>query len=149
MPETSYWLDLCTVETWEKFRQAGGEQGGFRDDRWETAQRINRGDYLLSYLIGVSRWVGLLEVTGEASRDQPPRWEDDAFPVRVPVKVRIALTRQTGIPIKDMKDRLSIFQGLANPHAWTGKLRRPLTKWTESDGRAIVAALEQARADSV
>jgi hypothetical protein len=85
MPET-YWLDLCTVETWEKFRQAGGKHAGFRDDRWETAQRINCGDYLLSYLIGVSRWIGQLEVTGEASRAQPPRWEGDAFPVRLPVK---------------------------------------------------------------
>jgi hypothetical protein len=144
MPET-YWLDLCTVETWEKFRQAGGKHAGFRDDRWETAQRINCGDYLLSYLIGVSSWIGQLEVTGEASRAQPPRWEGDAFPVRLPVKVRIALTPKTAVPIKEMKERLSIFQGLANPNAWTGKLRRPLTKWTQSDGQAVVARWSKLR----
>jgi hypothetical protein len=93
----------------------------------------------------VSKWVGLLKVTGRAYDDQS-RIEDELFPVRLPVEVVVALTRQTGVPIKDMEDQLSIFE---NPAGWTGKLRQSLTKWTEPDGVAITTALEKAQADLV
>jgi hypothetical protein len=149
MPEISYWLDLFSHKTWSEFLQAGGTVSGFRESRWKTAQRINPGDYFLCYLTGVSRWIGLLEVTGRAYRDESPVWEDDPFPVRFSVKVLIALRPEIAIPIIEMRDRLSIFTDLTNPHAWTGRLRGSPARWTKSDGLAVVAALEQAQADPV
>jgi EVE domain len=123
VPDISYWLDVFSHKTWSEFLQAGGTVSGFRESRWKTAQRINPGDYFLCYLTGVSRWIGLLKVTGKAYRDEAPIWEDDPFPVRFPVKVLIALRPETAVPIIEMRDRLSIFKDLANPHAWTGRLR--------------------------
>ena len=91
----------------------------------------------------------LLKVTGKAYRDEAPIWEDDPFPVRFPVKVLIALRPETAVPIIEMRDRLSIFKDLANPHAWTGRLRGSPAKWTKADGLAVVKALEQAKAEPV
>jgi hypothetical protein len=59
----SYWLDLFTGSTWQEFLDAGGGVSGFRERRWRTVQQIKPGDYLLCYLTGISRWIGLLEVT--------------------------------------------------------------------------------------
>ena len=39
------------------------------------------GDYFLCYLAGVSRFIGVLEVTSEAFRDASPIWEEKSFPV--------------------------------------------------------------------
>jgi hypothetical protein len=93
--ERAYWLDLFSHKTWTEFLKAGGTVTGFRDSRWRTAQRIAIGDYFLCYLTGVSRWIGMLQVTGKPFQDDSPIWADDVFPVRVPVSVLIALEPDT------------------------------------------------------
>jgi hypothetical protein len=97
--ETAYWLDLFSHKTWTEFLKAGGAVTGFRESRWRTAQRISPGDYFLCYLTGVSRWVGLLEVTGKAFHDDSPIWADDPFPVRLPVKLVVSLEPDAAVPI--------------------------------------------------
>jgi hypothetical protein len=62
----NYWLDLFTYQTWNEFLTAGGQVSGFRQSRWRTVQQMQAGDILLCYLTGISRWIGLLEVTGPA-----------------------------------------------------------------------------------
>jgi hypothetical protein len=103
MAERGYWLDLFTPQTWEEFINSGGTVSGFRDKRWAYVQKIQKGDYLLCYLTGVGRWVGILEVTSaKAFRDQTPIWKDDIFPCRLKVKVIVAphsrLPNRTPIP---------------------------------------------------
>jgi hypothetical protein len=65
MAGRNYWLDLFTAVTWQEFLQAGGKVSGFRESRWSTLQKIKPGDYFLCYVTGISRWIGLLEVTSE------------------------------------------------------------------------------------
>src|SRR5919108_1221068 len=85
MAARSYWLDLFTGTTWEEFLAAGADVTGFREKRWSTVQKIQPGDYLLCYLTGISRFVGLLEATSPAFRDSAPIWKDEEFPCRVRV----------------------------------------------------------------
>ena len=40
--------------------------------------------------------------------------------VRVKVKMVAELTPETAVPIKDLKDKLSIFEDLKSPNAWSG-----------------------------
>jgi hypothetical protein len=143
--ERAYWLDLFSHKTWTEFLKAGGTVTGFRESRWRTAQRITVGDYFLCYLTGVSRWIGLLEVTGEAYQDGSPIWADDPFPVRLPVKLLIALDPDTAVPILELRDHLTIFRNLSNPHAWTGALRSSPARWKSSDALVVKAALELAK----
>ncbi|MCE5316243.1 MAG: hypothetical protein LLG04_02630, partial [Parachlamydia sp.] len=134
--------DLFTGTTWEEFKKAGSSVSGFRESRWKTVQKIEKGDYLLCYLTGISRFIGVLEVTSapfkKAERDI---WQDDDFPCRFEVKPIVALTPDTAIPILEFRDRLSCFQDLKSPHAWTGHFRSSPAKWKLSDGEAVVQAL--------
>ncbi len=141
MTTRNYWLDLFTPLTWQEFLSAGGEVSGFRDSRWNTLQKVKVGDYFLCYLTGVSRWIGLLEVTSDAFRDTTTIWKDEGFPCRVKVKVIAKLTPETGIPVKEMKDRLSVFQAAGSALAWTGHFRGSPTKWKVADGEAVVNAV--------
>lgn len=148
MANQNYWLDLFTPQTWDEFQKSGGSVSGFRDSRWSTAQQIEVGDYLLCYLTGVSRWVGLLEVTSKAFKDETRIWKDEIFPCRLKVKTLAALTPETGIPVKEMRDQLSAFKSVKdNPYslAWTGKFRGSPAKWNAADGEAVVAAITDAK----
>src|SRR5687767_1776401 len=115
-----YWLNLFTGTTWTEFLSAGATVSGFRDARWSTVKLLQPGDYFLCYLTGVSRWIGVLEVTGAPYQDYEKKiWNIDAFPARVPVRVVMQLEPVYGVPILSMRDRLSMFQNASSPHAWT------------------------------
>jgi hypothetical protein len=76
----TYWLDLFTAETWQEFLDNGGDVTGFSPRRFKTVQRMKPGDLLLCYVTRVSRWVGVLEVTGDAFFDEHPIWKSQLFP---------------------------------------------------------------------
>ena len=143
MPK-QYWLDLFTWKTWQEFLKAGGEVSGFRENRWKTVQRIKPGDYLLCYLTGVSRWIGILEVTSEAFKDDSQIWEVDAFPSRVKVRLINKLEPETAVPVLDLKEKLSIFDNLKNPNSWGMLFRGSPKKLSSEDGQEIVKAIQYA-----
>ena len=64
--------------------------------------------------------VGLLEVTSEPVYDEAPIWKSDVVPSRVGVRVVLALPPEQGVPVLDMRDELTVFQGLDNPNRWQG-----------------------------
>jgi len=145
----TYWLDLFTVETWKEFQDHGSDVSGFRESRWATVQKIKPGDYLLCYLTRVSRWVGLLEVTGEPFFDEEPIWSSQAYPSRVRVRAAVALAPEQGVPVLDMREELTVFHGLDNPNRWSGPFRGSPRKWKSVDGEAVVRALQDANANPV
>lgn len=68
----NYWLNLFSGKTWEESQAAGSKISGFRQHKWTTARNIQSGDVFLCYMVGVKRWVALLEVTGERFKDDCP-----------------------------------------------------------------------------
>jgi hypothetical protein len=153
MTERNYWLDLFTPQTWSEFLKAGSSISGFRESRWNAVQKIEEGDYLLCYLTGVSRWVGILEVTSKKGfKDNTPIWKDEDFPCRVNVKIVTKLEPETAVPVKDMKDVLSAFKSAKSDgysQAWTGRFRGSPVKWSQSDGEAVVAAVLSAEKNPI
>lgn len=149
MTQRTFWLDLFTGATWQQFLDAGAEVSGFRENRWRTVQRIRPGDYLLCYLTGVSRFIGVLDVLSEPYRDDSPIWPDEDFPCRLRVRPVIALTPETAVPVQQLRDALTVFQDLKTPNAWTGRFRGSPSRWKESDGRAVLEALREAKRNPV
>jgi len=145
----TFWLDLFTVETWKEFLDHGGDVSGFRESRWPLVQKMKPGDYLLCYLTGVSRWVGLLEVVGEPFFDEAPIWSSQVYPSRVPVRVQVALASVQGVPVLEMRGELTVFRDLDNPNKWSGPFRGSPRKWRVPDGEAVVQALQDAKANPV
>jgi hypothetical protein len=119
-PRSGAPMSLFTGKSWDEFLAAGGGVTGSRAGRWRTVQQIKPGDYLLCYLTGVSRWIGVLKVESEAYQDTAPIWRDDEFPCRVNVQPHIVLEPETAIPIHELRDQLTIFRDLRHPNAWTG-----------------------------
>lgn len=142
MSARSFWLDLFTSKTWIEFLDAGGTVSGFREGRRATVEKLKPGDYLLCYLVRVSRFIGVLEVVSEPFYALDPIWNMDVFPCRVHVKPIITLEPENAVPIAQLKDQLSFFDP-ERPLAWTGHVRGSPAKWLESDGEVILRALQQ------
>jgi hypothetical protein len=137
------------VETWKEFQDHGSNVSGFSEKRWRTVQRMKPDDYLLCYLTRASRWVGLLEVVGKPYIDEEPIWSSAVYPSRVPVHPVLQLAPEYGVPVLDMRDKLTVFRGLDNPNHWQGPFRGSPNQWKATDGEAIVQALKEAEANPV
>jgi len=139
------WTHLYTIETWQAFLDAGGEVTGFPHRRWPTVQQIHVGDTILCYLMGVSRYIGILEVIGEPFLGYKPIWAERVYPARVPVKVRLELLPEYGVPITALEHELSYLR--ENPLTWTAHFRSAPIAEKPDDAEIIINALEIASED--
>jgi hypothetical protein len=145
----NYWLDLFTGTTWHEFQAAGGRVTGFREHNWKRASGIRPGDIFLSYLVGVKRWVGLLEVTGNRYRDDSPVWGEEVFPVRFPVQPLVILPAEHGIPMSEFRGKLSFYASDDSTSKWSGWVRSSPTKYRQGDGDTIAKAIRLAESNPV
>jgi hypothetical protein len=144
-----FWLDLFTGTTWEEFRKAGAKVSGFRYRRRLIVERIKPGDILLCYLTGVMRWVGALEVIG-SSKDTSRIWKDDEFPARLDVKPLIMLDPENGLPMDQLKGKVSFFSGPKDAGKFKGFVRgSPALFEHHEDGEFIIGLLSEAEHNPV
>jgi predicted RNA-binding protein with PUA-like domain len=111
----AFWLDLFTPYTWERFQQHGASVSGFRPRQRRAAfERVQQGDQLLCYLVKLSRWCGVLEVTSGAYEDTSPIFAEgnDPFPIRFKVAPRVILDFEHSIPIEELWTQLSFTREL-------------------------------------
>jgi hypothetical protein len=147
--DRNYWLDLFTGRTWEEFKEHGADVTGFRSTRRQRTQDIQPGDYLLCYLTGLSRFIGVLEVKSGLYEDDTRIWKDAVFPLRFDVDLIYELTAGTAVPVMNLRDKLSIFENLSSPHAWTGFFRGSPALFDPNDGGVITEAIRDAIANPV
>jgi hypothetical protein len=144
MKERKYWLDLFTGKTWEEFLKNGGNLSGFRERRRNYTKKIQPGDYLLCYLTGISRFIGILEVKTAMFEDHSKIWEDSDFPCRFNVEIKYKLNTETAIPITELREKLSIFRDMKTQNSWTGVFRGSPTEFKKEDGEIIVEEIREA-----
>ncbi len=144
----AYYLDLFSPETYEAFSKSDQTVTGFRPRQSNAASKIKKGDFMICYMTGLSRWIGILEVLGDFFEDSSPRFysEDDPFSIRFKVKPVVWLRKEHAIPIHDRQ----VWQTLSftkewdpKTSSWTGKLRASLAKLDDEDGRFLFKQLTQ------
>ena len=145
----TYWLDLFTGTTWKEFQTAGAKTTGFREHNWSRSKSIRPGDIFLCYLVGVKRWVGLLEITSERYRDESRIFEEEVFPVRFSVKPLVLLPPEHGVPMEALAGKLTFYPPEATARNWSGYVRGSPNKYKPEDGEVIAEAIRQAAASPV
>jgi hypothetical protein len=148
-------LDLFTPETWKAFREHGADVTGFSAGHRSRARNLVRpGDIFVCYLVRLSRWCGLLEVTTEMYEDDTPifRPENDPWTTRFGVKPLVLLDEEKAIPIR----LPHIWSGFSrtrplqqNSHSWPVKavLQSSLVKLSADDGQFLADALKRQASD--
>ena len=139
-----YWLNLFSGKTWEEFLKNGANVSGFRESKRKIVEKVRPGDYLICYVIGISRLIGVLEVKSTYYYDETPLWEDEVFPCRLKVELIYSLKPKAAVPVHDLRDKLSMFKGLKSPKVWSGFFRGSPTKFKQSDAEIIMEAIKNA-----
>ena len=142
----SYFIDLFSPFTYERFSKSDMTVTGFRKRQELQASRIQPGDKLICYMTKLSRWVGVLEVSGNYFIDEKPIFadDDDVFVVRFKVDPLCWLPVEHSIPIHDESiwSELSFTKDLESRSSfWTGKVRASLTSLDDADGQFLERTL--------
>ena len=110
MPSPAYWLSLFNATNWQEFLDAGAETVGFPHTQHKTVFRIQPGDRILAYMMKVSKWVAVMEVTSDAYFDTENQiWQQALFPCRLKVQVQHKLEPDQGIPVLSLAPQLKMF----------------------------------------
>jgi predicted RNA-binding protein len=141
-----YWLDIFTVQTWSEFQAAGSYVSGFRLGLRRLIRRVELGDLLICYVMGVSRFVGLLEVVSEPYEHDSPIWTQEAFPLRLGVKPLAEVAVEAGVPIKEPLTLFSWYPAMTSPKSWQGYVQNSLREWSRADGEVVATAIRRAAA---
>jgi predicted RNA-binding protein len=139
-----YWLNLFSGKTWEEFLKNGANVSGFRESKRKIVEKVRPGDYLICYIIGISRLIGVLEVKSTYYYDETPLWEDEVFPCRLKVELIYNLKPKAAVPVHDLRDKLSMFKKLKSPKAWSGFFRGSPQKFKHNDAEIIMEAIKNA-----
>lgn len=143
----TYWLDLFTGTTWREFRDAGASVSGFSAKRRSVAERVKPGDVFLCYLTGVMRWVGALEVTGRSNSTERI-WKDQEFPIRFSVKPLIMLEPEHGVPMEELRGRVTFFASEKDKGKFKGIVRASPNPFQERRDAELIMSLLQAAQQS-
>lgn len=140
-----YDLALFSGQSWQKFRAHGGTVYATTKTKQTRAQKIEPGDLLICYVSKRQVFAGVLRVTGPAWYDETPLYGQDVFPIRLDVKVVIAVDPDGGVSVSELRDQLVIFSRLRNPKSWVGFFLNSFNQFPEKDGKIITAELEKLR----
>ncbi len=138
----TYYIDLFSPETYEAFSKSERNISGFRLRQENAASKIKVGDKFICYMVKLSRWIGILEVTSTYFKDNTPIFypTNDPFIIRFKVKPILWLPKEKGIPIHDDQvwKKLSFTKDMTiKSSAWTGKIRCSLNALESSDGQFL------------
>jgi hypothetical protein len=143
----AYYTEIFSPETYEGFSQSDKTVAGFRPRQRPAVERLQRGDKLVAYVTGLSRWVGLLEVVDAdpfESSDPIVVPVDDPFVVRVRTKPIVWLGLDHAVPIRTdvLWDHLSFTRGhTASSALWTAPVRNSLKPLSDADGQLLERVL--------
>lgn len=98
-----HYITLFSPETYRRFSESARTVSAVRARQKRAAEKLRHGDTLVAYLTGLSRWVGLFEVTGPAYEDATPLFadRDDPWCIRIPITPHVWLRPEHGLPIHD------------------------------------------------
>ena len=133
----AYYINLFSPETYEAFSKSDRSVTGFRSRQENAASRVKVGDRLICYMVKLSRWVGVMEVTSLYYKDASPIFytNNDPFTIRFKVKPIVWLPKEKSIPIHEDQiwGHLSFTKGTdKKSFMWTGKIRNSLRKYLKT-----------------
>jgi len=143
----AYFLNLFTPETWAAFQKHGAGVSGFRyRQRRMASEELSPGDMFLCYLVRLSRWCGVLEITSEAYSDETPIFSNpDPFVIRFKVRPKVLLEPEKAIPIFEdvVWNGLSFTRNLEKgSKGWAAaNFRASLRKISDVDGEFLMRLL--------
>ena len=146
-----YYTNLFTHKSWQEFKVQGGTISGQSEHRHARCSKMQPGDRLLCYLVGASRWIGVLEITGPPYLDFDEKnriWQDNLYPSRIPVKIILECEPEISPDVKPDIYEYSVMEEI-KPSSWGTLFLGSLNQWPVEDGAQVEKLIQDANAKPV
>lgn len=146
-----YFTNLFTHKSWQEFKVQGGTISGQSEHRHARCSKMQPGDRLLCYLVGASRWIGVLEITGPPYLDFDEKnriWQDNLYPSRIPVKIILECEPEISPDVKPDIYEYSVMADI-KPSSWGTLFLGSLNQWPVEDGTQVEKLIQDANAKPV
>jgi hypothetical protein len=146
-----YFTNLFTHKTWQEFKVQGGTISGQSEHRHVRCSKMQPGDRLLCYLVGASRWIGVLEVTAAPYLDFDEKnriWKDNLWPSRIPVKIIFECEPEIAPDVKPEIYEYSVMADI-KPTSWGTLFLGSLNQWPVEDGAQVEKLIQDANAKPI
>ena len=146
-----YFTNLFTHKTWQEFKVQGGTISGQSEHRHVRCSKMQPGDRLLCYLVGASRWIGVLEVTATPYLDFDEKnriWKDNLWPSRIPVKIILESEPEIAPDVKPEIYEYSVMSNI-KPASWGTLFLGSLNQWPVEDGAQVEKLIQDANTKPV
>ena len=117
------------------------------------AKEVKIGDIFINYIIGISRFVGLYEISSKAHiSEENLYYQNDPYPLQFDIKNFILLPLEHTVPIFESAiwDSLSITKGLERSNKkWSGSFMGSFARLKDIDGQLLENILLQQQSNPV
>lgn len=143
----SNWIVVGSPENFEIAKARGFDMIGFKDKRKREAASMQPGDQLIFYLIGIMKFGGQAEVTGEAYVDDSPVFKTEKKPGekysnRIAVKPVRILDEDQYLDVKEYADQLEMTR--SRGEYWRLAFQGNLHKLSDHDYQLLQKDIEEA-----
>jgi len=134
------WIVVGSAENFEIARDRGFDMFGFKASRRRESAEMKPGDKLIFYLIGIMKFGGVAEVTGEAFEDHTPVFKTEKkpsedYPWRINTKPDRILDADQWLDVKEYASRLDLTR--KRGEYWRLAFQGNLHKISEADYEEI------------
>ena|SRR5215471_4971425 len=141
------WIVVGSKENLDIARERGFDMFGFKSSRKRESASMEPGDRLIFYLIGIMKFGGMAEVTGEAYEDHTPVFRSEKkaaedYPWRIPTKPVTILDEAQFLDVKEYADKLDMTR--ARGEYWRLAFQGNLHKISEADYKLLSKDIEKA-----
>lgn len=144
-----HWVQPVSGRSWCTFTASNATVLHLAGRLRKRATRLQPGDLLISYMLRVKRWVGVLEVRSVHTSEESTGPGNTLPPIIIDVTPLVVLPPEQGVPMEQLRGRLSFFQPSDTAQRWAARVRRSLSPYEQTDGQVIVAALRDAAKNPV
>jgi predicted RNA-binding protein len=143
----SNWIVVGSHENMEIARERGFDMFGFKSSRRRESGTMEPGDRLIFYLIGIMKFGGMVEVTGQAYEDHTPVFKtekkpNEDYPWRIATKPVTILDESQFLDVKEYADKLDLTR--ARGEYWRLAFQGNLHKISDADYKLLVHDIEAA-----
>ena len=143
----SNWIVVGSPENFEIAKSRGFDMVGFKDKRKRESASMEPGDKLIFYLIGIMKFGGMVEVTGQAYEDHTPVFKtekkpNEDYPWRIATKPVTVLDESQFLDVKEYADKLDLTR--ARGEYWRLAFQGNLHKISDADYKLLVHDIEAA-----
>jgi hypothetical protein len=140
------WLLVSSADNFETSRARGFDIAGMKVRHRKKAERVQAGDRVFYYLVGVKAVGGMSEATGPYYEDSAHIWtsskEGEEYPFRFPVRIVIAREKGDYVPMQDLVPILEYPKRWPAEH-WTLAFQGNVHVLSDADADIILEALKK------